>query len=397
MRVLHISSLYLPQQVGGAEKSVAMLAETQTSLGHDVYVASSWREDFPWGERNGVKVRRLKHQNRYWQEDWPQRSRLDRILAKFEEGYNFRFMRRFAEVMDEVRPDILNSHSMVGLTPLVWVAAKRRNISVVHTLRDFDLMCTRSALFRNGKTCGTRCLSCRVLTAPKRLSVPSVDAVVGNSSDTLVRHIDEGYFTHVPQHLRRVIWNAKTRSPVLPKQVGDGAPLVFGYIGRISPEKGIDTLIAACRRLPPDGWRLVVAGRMPEDASFLPDKGEGLPIEFLGWTTPESFFAQIDVLVVPSTWPEPLPRTILEAYEMSVPVIGSRAGGIPDLIGYDNDLWLFAPGDATDLAAKMGRCLEMGRSGLPGTESFGRVLKEIEPEVVARKYLSLYEDVLNGR
>jgi glycosyltransferase involved in cell wall biosynthesis len=124
---------------------------------------------------------------------------------------------------------------------------------------------------------------------------------------------------------------------------------------------------------------------------------KGLPISFPGFIPPRSFFDQIDCLIVPSIWPEPLPRTILESYAAGVPSIGARSGGIPDLIGFENNDWLFEPDKASELADRMMRVITIGRGALPTREDFSAVLSETTPQLVARRYQALYNEVLGSR
>lgn len=390
MRILHVSSLYPPHQVGGAEKSVQLLAEMQVQAGHEVYVACANREDVPWETVNGVHVKRVRHENAFWFEDAPKHSLVARQWAKFYEGFNVAFMRRFDHVMGEVKPDVVNTQSMLALTPLIWKAAAKRRIPVVHTLRDFDLMCRRSSLLDRGKTCESRCLACKIVTGPKAHLDRYVDAVIGNSIDILQTHVKHGYFSHVPEDRRLAIWNARNTSPK-PRTVDPARPITFGFLGRISREKGLDTIISACRLLPPSGWQVLIGGRLPEAHDFLPDLGKDLPVKFLGWVDPEKFIGEdIDVLVVPSIWAEPLARVIIEAYAHGVPVIGTAIGGTTELIGRDSREWLYPPGDAKALSEHMRRIIETGRPVAIPKDRVEFVLSETEPRVVLDRYIDAY-------
>ena len=126
-------------------------------------------------------------------------------------------------------------------------------------------------------------------------------------------------------------------------------------------------------------------------------QAEGLPIEFVGWAKPADFLSEIDVLVVPSFWAEPSPRTIYEAYVMGVPVIGAASGGIPELIGENNAEWLFTPGNEAELADRIRAVIARGRVGLPDERSFQHVIRESTSERVAEKYLDLYAELVDER
>jgi glycosyltransferase involved in cell wall biosynthesis len=395
-RILHLSMLYPPHIMGGAEKSVALLAEALLAQGHAVAAScitpNGWTEEV----RNGVKVYRMPHETDFWPEEWPQHSVLERGVRRFKQQFNFALERHFLRVIDDFRPDIVHTHSLLDVSTRVWVAAKARGLPVVHTLRDFDLACANAAMFKDGKRCERRHLKCKAFTFMKGHHQHNVDAVVGVGAGILQAHLDLGYFAHVPDHLRRVIWNPAVVDGVGPdysKPSLAGRPLTFGYLGRINIEKGVGTLLEACRRLPPTGWRLLIAGKEASERASLKHLAEGMPVEFAGFIPPRELFDEIDTLVVPSIWAEPLPRTILESYAMGVPVIGADSGGIPDLIGADNHDWLFPAGDAQALSTRMRSVIERGRGALPTRESFGHILEETVPWKVARRYLDLYDEV----
>ena len=392
MRVLHLSSLYPPHIVGGAERSVSMLAEAQAQAGWRVAAAclspDGWREE----RRNGVDVFRLPHGNDFWLEDWPRHSQRAREWAKFKQQWNRGIERRFGAVIDRVRPDIVHTHSLVDVSTRVWHAARRRGVPIVHTLRDFDLLCAASSMFRETGPCTHRHLKCRVLTFAKGHDQRLVAGVAAVGREVMARHRDNGFFAGVPDERRRVIWNTATvegLDPDAPRPVRQG-PVVFGYLGRLSPEKGVDTLLAAARRLPPDGWRLLIAGAALDEAARYHAMAEGLPVEFLGFTTPKALFDRIDLMVAPSLWAEPLGRTVLEAYQAGVPVIGAAHGGIAEII--EDPDWLVAPGDVEALADRMARALAEGRQAPPAGR--GRVMARTTPEAVASAYAGLYEAVL---
>ena len=137
-----------------------------------------------------------------------------------------------------------------------------------------------------------------------------------------------------------------------------GPPLV-GCIGRIAPEKGqLEFLQAAAQiRTAVPGTRFVIAG-----AALFPDRtalsyerqvreaAASLPVEFTGWT--EDVYGVLErlrLLLVPSMWPEPNPRVILEALAAGVPVVAFRVGGIPEIVEHGRTGFL------CDTAAEMAR------------------------------------------
>ncbi len=396
-RILHLGTLYPPHIIGGAERSVSIIAEAQVQAGHEVAVACLSPDDWKREERNGVRVFRMPHETDFWCEEWPQHSKLERGWRRFKQQYNFKLEQHALDVIDEFKPEIIHTQSLVDVSTRVWLAAEKRGVPVVHTLRDYDLLCANAAMFKDGARCVHRHVKCKLFTYKKAEHQRVARAVVGVGREILQTHLDLGYFAHVPDPLRRVIWNPAFVEGIGPDYVKPslaGRKLTFGYLGRINVEKGVGTLLEAARILGRDGYEILIAGKEASEKHSLKPLAAGLPVEFVGFVPPREFFDQIDVLVVPSIWAEPLPRTILEAYAAGVPVIGARSGGIPDLIGHDNAAWLFEAGDAGGLASGMRRVLDEGRDALPERTVFAPVVEETRPAKVAGRYLALYGEVL---
>jgi len=402
LRILHLSALYPPYIVGGAERSVEHLAEELVAAGHTVAAACIAREPEPKSVRSGVTVYRMAHHNDFWLEDWPKATRVGRAWAKLKQQWNFAIAAEFGRVLDDFRPDIVNTHSLLDVSTLVWREAAKRGIPIVHTVCEYDLICGNAAMFKNGKPCERWHLGCKVVNAGKQITNRSVDAVVSVGTEILKTHVNHGLFTHLAPERRRVIFYSCTvpeGDPEARRRIDrTGKPMTFGYLGRINTEKGVGTLVDAFKRIGPGDWRCLVAGHAMDDSiERFKAQAAGLPVEFVGWAKPADFLSEIDVLVVPSFWAEPSPRTIYEAYTMGVPVIGAASGGIPELIGADNADWLFTPGDDADLAARLGSVIARGRRGLPDERSFQHVIRESTSERVAEKYLDLYAELVAER
>lgn len=207
-----------------------------------------------------------------------------------------------------------------------------------------------------------------------------------------------GFFTHVPESRRTVIWNAIS-PPDAPKPCtarapgAPVAPLVFGYLGRIEAAKGADLLIEALRFLPSQGWRLVMAGRAPDGIEAYQQKTAGLPVEFPGYVEANNFFAGIDCLIVPPLWPEAFGRTVAEAILRGVPVIGANLAGVAEQIGPERQERLFAPGNAAELAARMAEAMRNPAMLTETPETRERIRQGVAPEVVVAAYEKLYSDV----
>jgi glycosyltransferase involved in cell wall biosynthesis len=397
MRILHISSLYYPDQVGGAEVMAEVLAENQAASGHAVAVACASRQEEAPAERNGVTIYRTGHGTPYFILDREHRSRIERMHYRVKAKTNAHAVQKFSDVIRDYQPDVVNTHSLSELPPQIWSMVKRHQTRLVHTLHDYKSICSKGSMFVDGRACDKQHLRCKLLSYPHQRNQSAVDAVTGVGSEILQRHLDANLFQHIPQSLRRVIWNpvdppARPRS----RHYESGRDVVFGFLGRIEPSKGADVLLEACRALPPSGWRLLVTGRPSDGIESYETLAQGLPVEFTGFMERDAFFDRIDCLIVPAVWPEAFGRTVAEGYMRGVPVIGSAIAGIAEQIGASQPDWLSPPGDATALARRMLSVLEKPDHLLRKPAVADAVAARVAPAKVTEAYLDLYRAVLNS-
>jgi glycosyltransferase involved in cell wall biosynthesis len=396
MRILHLNVLYPPLMRGGAERFVATLAQEQAKLGHDVAVATLTPTPQPSKEEDGVIVHRIGHANLFWFEDWHKHAAPLRYINKLLANWNPIILNRVRKVVESFRPDVMNSHCMVAFAVDSWKAAAERDIPIVHALHEFNLLCRNTNAFRNGRMCEGICLACRI-TLPKRRLSRLTSGVIGVSRDVLQRHLDRSFFGHIPPERRSVIWSMPPISIRERPARSPDAPLTIGFIGRMVPEKGVETLIEAVAGLPPNGWRLLIAGEIypPLNPAALRARTTGLPVDWLGVVPAADFYPRIDLLVVPAVWADPGPLVVHEAFANAVPVVGSRIGGIADLVEDGVTGWLFEPGNVTALRDILAERIPGGRAALPKETAFGRFRAETKPKRVAERYVEAYRAVLD--
>jgi glycosyltransferase involved in cell wall biosynthesis len=240
------------------------------------------------------------------------------------------------------------------------------------------------------------CLACRI-NEPKRWLSRNVSSVVGVSRDVLQRHLNFGFFKHIPPERRSVIWSMPPIAPRNRPSRRADEPFTIGFIGRIVPEKGLETLLDAVAKLPPTGWQFLIAGKVfpPLDLKTLQARTEGLPVKWLGVVPATDFYPQIDLLVVPAIWADPGPLVVHEAFANAVPVVGARMGGITDFVEQDVTGWLYAPGDVGALSAILAERVRAGRNALPRQEAFVHFRSETTPQRVAERYEDVYRQAIN--
>jgi glycosyltransferase involved in cell wall biosynthesis len=144
-------------------------------------------------------------------------------------------------------------------------------------------------------------------------------------------------------------------------------PLTLGFVGTLVWHKGVHVLLAAARDLPPDRFVVKVFGDLdtfPDYVVRLRRLAADLPVQFMGGFAHEQAaeaYAQLDVLVVPSLWPENSPLVIHEAFMAGVPVVAAREGGIADLVEHGRNGLLYDSASPAALAAALRGLLEEPR------------------------------------
>ena len=128
------------------------------------------------------------------------------------------------------------------------------------------------------------------------------------------------------------------------------------YFGRLTPEKGIRTVINAFKQRRDIRLVILGSGELEEEIHRIIISGQLTNIKFSGskeGAELQSYIRNAKAAVISSEWDEPLPRTILEAYLEGTPVIGTDRGGIPEMIEEGKTGYIYKNGEADDLLAKI--------------------------------------------
>lgn len=263
-------------------------------------------------------------------------------------------------------PDLLHCHNIYHqLTPSIMRAAHRAGVPVVLTLHDYKPICPVYTRLESGTPCdrcGTghfshllrhRCaegslarsalLYAEAMFHDWRGSYACVDRVIAPSF-YLASAVSRWRFA--PERV------SVLRNGVDPAQFTPGAKPgdYFLFIGRLSPEKGLETL---GRAQAGTGLRVRVAGTGPMEP-FLRRAYPGLELlGHRGGAELRELIAGAAAIVVPSEWHENCPMSVIEAMAAGKPVIASRIGGIPELVGHQRTGLLFQAGRDDELRIRM--------------------------------------------
>ncbi len=308
----------------------------------------------------------------------------------------------------EFSPHVIHVHNTLPLiSPSVYWAAHRARVPVVQTLHNFRLQCPQAMLLRAGSVCeecvgrlpwravAHRCYRGSAAQSAAIASMLVLHRAIGTWRDRVTRYIALNDFCRE----RFVAGGLPARRVVVkPNFVRAGAPpdgpregLLF--VGRLSAEKGIETLAAALARSPDLSVRVAgdgpAAGRLREvpNAELL----GALPVAAV-----MQLMERAGALVLPSVWYENFPRTIVEAFAKGLPVIASRLGAMAELIEDGRTGLLFEPADPEDLAARMRWAVahpqQMREMGERARRTY---LERYTPEANMRRLDEIYREAID--
>lgn len=186
------------------------------------------------------------------------------------------------------------------------------------------------------------------------------------------------------------------------RATGNGDEIVIGAVGRLSPEKGFDSLVDALAMVRHAGVqaRLIVIGEGAERQRLerlIQEKGLTDLVQLPGYRADVArFLLDIDVFVV-SSLSEGAPMSVLEAMRARTPVIATSVGGIPEMLEHGRAGMLVKPRDAIGLAAAIKfACSNPAETGRRSRRAYDRVRERYDRRAMAQKYCGLYADVAKG-
>jgi glycosyltransferase involved in cell wall biosynthesis len=163
------------------------------------------------------------------------------------------------------------------------------------------------------------------------------------------------------------------------------------YIGRLAEEKGVATLLEACRQLQ-GAINVKIIGTGPEESRLREQAQNIAGVEFLGYQTGpvwEQALRGARALIMPSIWYENMPYVVLEALSRGTPVIASRLGGVPERITEGVNGFLFQPGDAADLVRAIQK-LRLIPDPLRFSQAVYESVGDARPEAYYQTLLAVY-------
>jgi glycosyltransferase involved in cell wall biosynthesis len=296
--------------------------------------------------------------------------------------WNHGAYRSVRQLIRRERIDVVHVHNTLPLaSPAVYYAANAAGIPVVQTLHNYRLLCPSALLLRDGKPChscvGARIPAAAIAHSCYRDSRAATTGVAGmlmlhRAAGTWQRQVDTYIATTAFARELFVSGGLPANRIVIKPHfvdpdpgIGDGAGGYALYVGRLSKEKGIETLLAAWSRL--DGRvPLTIVGDGPL-APIVADAANRMPgVTWLGRRDRQEvqrLMAGASFVVVPSLAYETFGQVVIEAYAAGTPVIASSHGAVAELVVPGRTGMLARPGDVDDLAAQASLLFSRSASG----------------------------------
>ena len=355
-----------------------------------------------------------------------EKGRFAALQSLFSSVYNHQVYREVKDLCDREKPAVVHIHNFwFALSPALHSACHDSCIPVVQTLHNFRLVCLGALLVRNGRVCRDcvgkttwrgifhRCYNHSLLLSSFLHRMVRNRERLYCNTDVFIALSDFGRDVYVEGGMPAEKLLDKPNF-VPDVDVADAAPRTSThvlYVGRLSKEKGVDVLINA--------WTMLSA-RFNEGAAAkasLTVLGEGPEKEWLikssdvcselkrvvveGHLEKQEVvnkMAESGFLVFPSVWYEGMPMTMLEAYACGLPIVASRMGAMQEIVSEGETGLLFEPGNAEDLAEKMGwmlthpdECRRMGANARReyeekySPEKNYQMLKQIYQTAISRR------------
>jgi len=351
MRICMISNLYPPYVLGGAELYVQQIAK-KLSAKHDISIITT----APFGTDNAsvsnleVKgketIYRFYPLNLYSAYNYALKPTFIKPIWHLFDVWNPHVYIFVKEVLKREMPEVVHVHNFKGMSASVFSAANDLGIPIIHTVHDYDLICPKTTMLtRTNASCVTPHSLCRIYRwLSKRIALTAVIA----PSDFMLKTLSSyGMFPDVPKIMLPL--GIEECEPVA--RVGKGTFDIL-YVGRLGKHKGVDTLIEAVKGLDLRNARLHIVGQGSDRKRLERVAHDDSRIIIYGFLAPDKLrklYSIADVAVVPSIYNEPFGLVIPEYFWHGIPVLGSRAGAIPELINDGFNGFLFPPGDVEAL------------------------------------------------
>ncbi len=355
MKICLVNSLYHPDSRGGVETAVKTIVD-EFSIKHSVFVIASGIKHKETIEEqiDKIKIYRIGYEKYFPFQNIELQNFFIKLLWRINQLKNKYSSTFIYQILLKEKPDLILSHNTLGLgyntiktINKFCTTHKSKHISTIH---DVQLIYPSGILTEKNKK---RKTILKIYSFFTRNIYKSCHYIISPSQALLKLYFQYGFFLNSDT---KVIPNPIKLELAEKSEKKDNEKLNIIYMGQLEDHKGIFDIIKAIKLLPSDKFYLTIAGRGNLEEKIKQSIYIVNNINFVGQYNKNSgkeLLSQNDLVVIPSKCFENSPMVIYEAFEMGVPVLASRIGGIPELVEEDKTGWLFKSGDIENLKQKL--------------------------------------------
>jgi len=412
MRILLISDYFPPYVVGGAEISAYNLAIGLSKLGHDVSVLTRVPEKTEFSGDFTVYTVRFKKKESI-------------LHYRLHTGIlsSLSMSRGLADLLRKEDFDVIHAHNWISACSVMHVRRRMKIPPSILSIRDYRYFCPSLygwCLVQSPKIkcnliktvmCAYRYSSASVLTKVAGI-IPY--ALLRDSSRKMLEESLEAFDAYITNSnfVRKVVLNNLNLDNVYTVynsvdtekfNIGSGGDengIKILYAGRFDTGKGVEYLIGAIPEVIREHdciFVFVGGGALRKWAENLARKAGGSRVVFEGFVPYERinrYYQLCDIVVVPSVWPEPFGRSVIEAMACGKPVVATRVGGIPEIVEDGRTGLLIEPANSKEIANAINTLVDRVKRKKMGKLARKVVERKYNIEVITGKVLEVYEKFL---
>jgi len=331
--------------------------------------------------------------------------------------YNKEAADKLRELLVDFEPDIIHIHLFYGvLSSSILDVIKASKVPCVMTVHDYKLICPVSTMLDSSGSVCHRCFNgnytyctinkCYSRSFPESI-ILMVEAFYRGTFKNPLNYIDHFIFVSEFSRNLHINWKSEMCSkssriynfvnePIFSREGSEESDL-FLYFGRLSREKGLINLIRVFKK---SNRNLKIVGSGPLQSVLKDLVSQCSNIELIphvGQKEIEYLIVKAKFVVIPSEWYENNPMSVLESFSLGVPVIGSRIGGIPELIVEGYNGFLFEPGSSSDLNKVIEKALAISKDDYDAMSSNAKstYYLKFNRDIHLKDLLGVYNNLVN--
>jgi glycosyltransferase involved in cell wall biosynthesis len=341
LKVLLVHNSY--RQPGGEDQVVSAEAHLLRSHGHEVLLYQA----------NNANIR-------------------NPLVVLGQVVWNHQGFRELRALIQHYQPDIVHVHNTFPvISPAALYAAAEERVPVVHTLHNYRLLCPAATFYRNGQVCEDCVRNQSLLPAVLHACYRQSRLATAAAAITLTVHrVAHSWQRHVAAYIaltdfarQKFVENGfdpgklhvKPNFIGLDPGVGSGSGGYALFVGRLTEEKGVTTLLRAWEQLG-DRFQLEIVGDGPLSPEVKAAQVTMRNVRWHGWLPKDQVIARMQraaMLIMPSQWYESFPVTLLEAFATGLPALVSRIGSLAAVVEVGKTGLQFESGNASELASNV--------------------------------------------